>query len=528
MPALSTQTQPVVSRGPLRSEPRALAWTATACIAVSLLIMVVMAAAGPSVSVPEMPRPLAGPPYWFTWNPGPALTLLLLWGAVLIATAGVAAGLVAVTRGWRPSVKRLLGASFLVIAAFTVLPPAGSTDALSYAVDGNIAVLGHSPYVMTPGRLIRAYPDDTIARNAPETWRSSLSDYGPLATAEEWISAELGGTSIARVTFWLKLWTAVAFGAVVLILDRLLRPDPAMRLRAHLLWSLNPLLLWEIVAAGHIDGLAVAFGLAGIAVLRVTKPGASPGLRRAFAAGVLIGAAMAVKAPYALFAVAAAWALRRQFAALAALIAGVAGVVIPSYAIAGTAAVSALFNRSNQTTWDNLYQLLWKPLGYGVFHNNVVVTGGALLAVAIITFRKLPSRVPQLPALTPALALSLVWIFLWPFQRPWYDAMIIALLVLYPASRLDWVVLIRLCFPAITYAEAITITTTGWLQSTQLFVGHWVTSSVRLLAVVALIWLCVSGKWGWRYAPEPVQSAPRQGQAPPARNHAALSQSTSR
>ncbi len=58
--------------------------------------------------------------------------------------------------------------------------------------------------------------------------------------------------------------------------------------------------------------------------------------------------------------------------------------------------------------------------------------------------------------MSPALALSLAWIFFWPFQRPWYDVMIIALLALYPSSGLDAVVLVRLCFGAITYMEAAT------------------------------------------------------------------------
>jgi len=496
-----------VSDGRVRAaaKNRALVWTATACITVSLLIMVVMAAAGPSVSVPDMAHPLAGPPYWFTWNPSPALTLLILWAAGLTAAAGVAAGLVAVTRGWRPPVKRLLGASFLVIAAFTVLPPAGSTDALSYAIDGNMVVLRHSPYVMTPGELLRAYPNDPIAQNSPPTWLHSLSDYGPLATAEEWISAELGGTSKARITFWLKLWTAVSYGFVVLLLDRLLRSDPAMRLRAHLLWSLNPLLLWEIVAAGHIDGLAVAFGLAGIAVLRVREPGADPGLRRSLAAGMLIGAAMAVKAPFILFALGAVWALRRRLSSLGALVAGMLAVVIPSYAIAGTAAVTALTNRSSQVTWDNLYQLFWRPFGYTRFYGGTApphldtLATVAFVAVALLAFFRLPSRTPELPALAPSLALSLGWIFLWPFMRPWYDVMIIALLALYPASRLDWVVLTRLCFAAVTYMEATSAS--GWLQRLQIYDGQWVTSSVRLLAVVALVWLCVTGRWGWRSTP---------------------------
>ena len=31
--------------------------------------------------------------------------------------------------------------------------------------------------------------------------------------------------------------------------------------------------------------------------------------------------------------------------------------------------------------------------------------------------------------------------------------------------------------------------------------GAWLTPGVRLLATVALVWLCISGRWGWRSAP---------------------------
>ena len=55
---------------------------------------------------------------------------------------------------------------------------------------------------------------------------NAVSVYGPVATAAEWGAAELGGTSLARITFWLKLEEALAFGAVILALDRLLRADP--------------------------------------------------------------------------------------------------------------------------------------------------------------------------------------------------------------------------------------------------------------------------------------------------------------
>jgi len=475
-----------------------------AAIVASLLIMVVASVNGPSVSVPPLTHPAAGPPWWHPLHLRPSVVLLSLWAAAVLAVAGVAAGLVAVSRGARPPVRPLLAGVFLVIAIFTVLPPGGSTDAVSYGIDGAMVVAGHSPYVMTPDEFLATGAQ--IARNSPKTWQNSLSDYGPLATASEWAAAELGGSSMARITFWLKLWTALAFGAVVLLLDWLLRPDPAMRWRAHLLWSANPLLLWEIVASGHIDGIAVAFGLAGIVALRVSSPGADPGLGRALASGLLIGAAIAVKAPFALFALGAAWALRRHLAAALALAAGCLLALAPAYLVAGRPAVTVLFSRGNQVTWDNLYQVFWRPLGYTTYQpaHLVAAAAAATVIVGFITCLRLPPRAPLLPAVTPSLALSLAWVFMWPFQRPWYDVMIIALLVLYPASRLDWVVLIRLGFGAITYMDAVGLPH-GWLLSLHMFEGEWITSAARLLTVAALLWLCLSGRWGWRS--RPAQSA---------------------
>src|SRR5260370_11290520 len=170
--------------------------------------------------------------------------------------------------------------------------------------------MGRSPYLMTPLRLQQAgdpVGEQIPSRESPSSWMSTVSVYGPVAAAAGWGAAELGGTSLARIAFWLKLEEALAFGAVILALDRLLRADPEMRLRAHLLWSVNPLLLWEIVAGGHIDGLAVVFGLLGIAALRARTPGEDGGagltgvrLAGAGLAGLLIGAPAGIKGEYAL------------------------------------------------------------------------------------------------------------------------------------------------------------------------------------------------------------------------------------
>jgi hypothetical protein len=505
---------------------RGLVWTAAACITVSLLVMIAISVAGASISVPAMPHTTGAPPWWVSLGLPNDFVLFSLWGAAVVAAVGVGAGLLAVARGARPRVRPLLVVSFIVVAVFTVLPPAGTTDTQSYAIDGNMLVLGHSPYVYTPQQA--AQLGDKLAENSPNTWVNALSDYGPLATGEEWVSAELGGSSMAAISFWLKLWVAIAFCAVTLLFDRLLRGDPAMRLRALLLWSLNPLLIWEIVASGHIDGLAIAFGIAGLVALRrggmggAESPmgggisgGRPPGLAACLAAGALLGAAAAIKSPFVLFALGAAWALRRKPPAIATLAAGWLAVVIPSYAIAGLPAVKVLSARGTQATWDNLYQIFYRPFGVaGPFGATYIpshldiIAAVLTVAVAVLALLRMPDGAPGLPAVTPALALSLAWILFWPYQRPWYDVMIIAPLVLYQRSWLDWLALVRLCFGAITYMEAQAASQFTWLQHWQFFEGEWVTAGVRLLTAAGLVWMCISGRWGTQQSEPPVAASP--------------------
>src|SRR5207248_1283206 len=207
----------------------------------SLLIMIAVSVAGPSKAVVSLPRSGLGPPWWIPLHPAAWLVTVALWAAALAGAGGVAAGLVAARRGWRPPVKMLVVAALAASTVLAVLPPAGSTDTLDYAAYGRMVAIGHDPYVMTPQQL--RLSGDPVGAFAPVPWETKHSLYGPLATIEQGTAAILGGTSAARITFWLKVWNALAFALVVLALDRLLRADPAARVRAHMLWSLNPLLL---------------------------------------------------------------------------------------------------------------------------------------------------------------------------------------------------------------------------------------------------------------------------------------------
>jgi hypothetical protein len=525
-----------------------LGWVAAIGIVTSVAVMVAVSLAGPSLSVVTMPRPAAGPPWWIWLHPSAARLTFALWAAVAAGGIGVIAALMAVTRGARPSVRALAAFAVIVVGLLTVLPAAGSTDILDYAANGRMAATGHSPYVTTPLQLKQS--GDPIGRWIPATWETSVSVYGPVATAEEWAAAELGGTSMARITFWLKLWNSIAFGVVVLLLDRTLRSDPARRLRAHLLWTVNPLLLWEIVASGHIDGLAAAFGLLGILLLRlrtgppdgplgghgVARLTQRPALSRFLLAGLCIGVAAAIKIPYAAFGLGVIWAglagasgvepervawtvrgglgraalggvsrvARRSVAPLAAAAAGFLLVLAPVYAVAGRPAISVLVSRGPATTWDTMYQIFYRPFGYTAFGAFLVpphltaIAAVAFLAVAILAFLRFPDGTPQLPALSPALALSLAWLLVWSYQRPWYDVMAICLLAVYPASRLDWLVLGRLILTAPVYLPGVPGPIPVWVNDAINVVGEVVSPWARLLAAVGFIALCVGGWWGWR------------------------------
>jgi len=504
---------PAVAAGRPRDRLRlVLAWLAAILIFVSVGIMVAVLIAGPSMAVVQMPRPAAGPPWWVSLNPSIPLVTFALWVAAGTGGLGIIAGLVAAAHGARVPAWGILAFAVLAVGALTVLPAGGSTDVLSYAANGRMAATGHSPYVMTPLELQQS--GDPIGQWIPSAWQTSVSVYGPVATAQEWAAAELGGTSMARVTFWLKLMSSIAFGAVALMLDRVLRPDPARRLRGHLLWTVNPLLLWEIVAGGHIDGVAAAFGLLGILMLRTGRNGEKPAWWRFLLAGLVIGVAAAIKIPYAAFGLGVLWAGRRSVTAILASLAGFAAIFVPVYAAAGRPAISALITRGPGTTWDTMYQIFYRPFGYQTFTAFIMpptLTLAAAIAVgvvALLALLRFPDATPSLPALSPALALSLAWLFMWSYQRPWYDAMAICLLAIYPASRLDWLVLARLILAAPVYFPGIPGNAPAWINYVITDEGIYASAYARLAVAVAFVVLCLFPHWRWLWG----WWRPREGQ----------------
>jgi len=474
---------------------RARQWQrgALAAIGVSIALIVAVAAAGPSAAVPAFPASPGRPPYLAHLSPSPVLVSFALWLAVITGGAGVGAGLVAVRRGWRPRPRNVIIGSLLAVVALMLVPPVGSTDIFDYAIYGRIAALGHSPYLMTPAQL-RA-TGDPVGAIAPGPWAHIVSVYGPLATATEKAASRLAGPSPALTLFWLKVWNAAAYLAIVAALDLVLRSDAAARARAHLLWALNPLMLLAVMAGGHIDGLAAAAGAAGVLAFR------RPTFNNAIVAGILVGAAVAVKAPFALFGVGVAWAARRSPRALAGAGLGAAAVLVPSYLIAGHRALTSLATKGAAGPVDlyEPWQLMYRLLGWAAPSHRVdEIAAIAAVLLAVLLLWRLPDGPPGLPAVRVALALALAWLVTSPQQRPWFDAMLFPLLAAMPATRLDWIALWRLVvasaaeLPGVTYYTGLRPL---WLSGVNNVISRGLAPLALTGLTVALIWLCVTRRW---------------------------------
>src|SRR5262249_59536634 len=167
---------------------------------------------------------------------------------------------------------------------------------------------------------------------------------------------------------------------------------------------------------------------------------------------------------------------------LAAAMAGAALVLVPGYLIAGRPALSDLLWRSgNLVTFDSFWRLFYAPFGYasepaGLQQIAVV----ACLAMAALLAWRLPPGPRGLPAIRPALALMLAWLLVWPLQRPWYDAIAFCLLAVFPASRLDWLALIRAAPAAMALATGAAARHPHDLTRVIGFVGNDLSPDVRL------------------------------------------------
>ncbi len=484
-----------------------LGWAVVAPITAALAIFVAAGLLRASWMPPPLPMPSVGPPWQLSVHVPFHDAIWPLWVAGALGTYGVVAGLIAARRHQRIPLRTLLILAGLAIVALTLVPPIGTTDPLDYAVYGHIVMLGRDPYTMTPQQFFLL----THTAGIPPDWQTTISVYGPLATGEQYLAAKLGGASLARDAFWLKLGNLIAFAAIAYAADRMFRGDRAARTRVHLLWTANPLIIWSAIAGGHLDVLAAALGVAGLLIL--DRHGLQRPLAAAVLSGVCIGAAVDIKADFAVFGLALIWSLWRRPRYLAAAAAGAAAVLLPSYGLAGRSAIEALTNRASTGLGWGFYRLLFYYLHLPLHF--VVPTASVLLVpVAWLALRRLPKGFENRPAVRAALALSLAWLLVWPHQYSWYSIMFLCVLILFPASRLDWLALAWLSAQTIADMPGLGFGQNKLLGRALADIEGWLVTRVdpivMFLALALLIIWCRNGRWKVAGAIEPVVPAGRR------------------
>ncbi|MGZ4602483.1 MAG: polyprenol phosphomannose-dependent alpha 1,6 mannosyltransferase MptB [Kineosporiaceae bacterium] len=475
------------------SAGRAAAVTGT----VSLLVIAGTALLGPSAAVPPAGPRTWTPPWNLTLHPSSALVTGLLWVAATLGGSCVALGLRAVAAGGRPRPRVVAAAALAAVALLVAVPPLGSADHLSYAAYGRIAAQGDDPYSVIP-RTWRG-GTDPVAAGVQPPWQDTPSVYGPVATGVMALTSLIGGTSL-RLTVWLwQLVCAASFLAVGLLLDRTARGDPGTRARAVVLWTLNPLLLWQLVLGAHVDVLAAALAMAALVA----------GVRRPLLAGVLLGAATGTKAPSALVALGLLWGLRgmpRAVAARAVLLglAGALAVLVPSHLAAGPHVFDQLHAATRYTSiatpWralSNLADALVGPGAVRPYVTGLALALGLALGVLLSRRRLLPAvrerpdvGVPG-PVAAVTVAMAAGWLLTAPYALPWYGALAWAPLALLPATFLDRALLAQLTVLTVAYVPGLVSGLAPRVESVTLGLRRYLAPLLLAAVVVAVVRWCL-------------------------------------
>ncbi|MER6948410.1 polyprenol phosphomannose-dependent alpha 1,6 mannosyltransferase MptB [Nonomuraea sp. NPDC000554] len=517
--------------------PDWLARAAVAAIGVSILLTITIGLLGPSAAVPALSGPAWQPPYSLTAHAAPHLVVALAAAAIIIGAFGLLAALAATSASvpasdgaqidltskatahgpsgagrtpvvsqrrerarsgpWRPSARVLVLIGCVAAGVLAFLPPSGSGDHLNYAAYGRMVTLGLNPYTTGAADM----PGDPIADAVEAPWREEPTVYGPVATAVQALASWVGGDSLRLTIFVLALVNAAAFIATGLLIDRFTRDDPANRLRAALLWTANPLLLYQLVAGMHVDTLTIACMVAAL-VARA----------RPIRSGALLGLGVAIKINAGIVALGPAWELRRRPGRLALMAGTALAVVVVGYAIAGPEAIGPVSRTSKSISLASFWRLvqgwLQSIVGKGSAYRAEIQIGSLLVLVLVawVLFR-LASRATaaataraELDAPLVAAVLVVAYLFATPYALPWYDGLAFGVLPLVAASglnrstlsMLDRFVVLHLLVLSLGYLPArvrVLPEDLGWLTTV---VRSQVVPWTLLALTVALVW------WAWR------------------------------
>ncbi|WP_083420053.1 glycosyltransferase 87 family protein [Pseudofrankia sp. BMG5.36] len=391
------------------------------------------------------------------------LYLTMLWWALGLLTAT----LLFLAAPRRLALTLLLAATVAIPAMALTSGPRLSDDLYRYAWDGKVQAAGIDPYRYGPldpelagvrdGWLFPDSAGCTADHPRPHCTRLNYprahTIYPPVAQAYFTAVHVLPGPPREHK---LQLYASLTSLALVGLLMSMLAArgrDP--RLAAF--YALTPLAGLDVGSDAHVDVLGALLALGAIAVLTprhagpsdraaVTEVAAttSPSRRRAWLAGALLGAAVAVKLYPVLLLPAVAGRGRhcRPISLLCAAGAVIGLAYLPHVLAVGTGVLGFLPQYLNVEGYDQGSRFLLLA-GLGL-HGTAAkaVAAGALAAVTVAVLRADPHRVP--------IERAALWLVGTAFltatpAQPWYGILLAALAVL--AGRLEWLAVTAAAYP---------------------------------------------------------------------------------
>ncbi len=214
---------------------------------------------------------LHGNPVVWWFDPKLPARSVLFYGGIAVLCAAWLALARGLGRPGGPSVRALLLIGAVWCVPLALAPALFSRDMYSYLADGSILHLGLNPYHQAPAVLGQFHQTRLLDAVSP-FWRHTTAPYGPsFLGVASLISAAVGSHLVAGVLVLrlVELVGVVLLAIFVPRLARLLGADPA---RAVWLAVISPLVLLELVGAGHNDALMAGLLVAGVTLSLERRP----------------------------------------------------------------------------------------------------------------------------------------------------------------------------------------------------------------------------------------------------------------
>lgn len=197
---------------------------------------------------------------------GRGTSLVLVYvGIVLLAGAWLALGRAL------PSRRQLLVIAALWALPVALAPPLFSRDLYSYLAQGTILHLGHSPY-HSPPVLLSGLGRRHVLDAVSPLWRHTTSPYGPLFLSLVSVVVGVVGSNLVAGVLLMRLVEMIGLALLVVAVPRLARALGTDPRRALWLALLSPLVMLQLVAAGHNDLLMVGMLAAGVVCALEGRP----------------------------------------------------------------------------------------------------------------------------------------------------------------------------------------------------------------------------------------------------------------